>query len=103
MPSVWLLAGWTGVLFCLAFAAPLYVILAGDVVVSIFPWAWQLGGTWVDLRDVVFGALALGAILRWFRARDTVPTSIPYLWLWVTYGLLGSMAYLNAPGNQSYL
>jgi hypothetical protein len=103
MPSVWLLAGWAGALFCLAFAAPLYVILAGDVIVSIFPWVWQPGGTWVDLRDVVFAALALGLILRWIRAHDTVPRFIPYLWLWITYGLLGSMTYLTLPENQSYL
>jgi len=103
MPSVLLLAGWTGALFCLAFAAPLYVILAGDVIVSIFPWVWQPGGTWVDLRDVVFAALALGLILRWIRARDAVPRFIPHLWLWITYGLLGSMTYLTLPENQSYL
>jgi len=53
---------------------------------------------------MAFAALMLGLIVRrWSREHSAVPRVIPYLWLWVAYGLLGSLAYLNGPENQGNL
>src|SRR2546427_1755706 len=102
-PSLPLLAGCALLFLCLAFIAPPYVILASGIALSIFPFLeWQYGMQ-LDLRDVAFAALALAFLLRRARRRDATPRIIPYLGLWVTYGLLASLAYLNAPEGQTYL
>src|SRR5205809_439222 len=103
MPSIWLLVGWAGVFLCLALTAPPYVILAVNVTLSIFPWVWRPGGTLVDVQDVAFAALMLGLIVRPKREHKAVPSVIPYLWLWVTFGLLVSLGYVNGPETHGNL
>ena len=88
-------------ILCLALAAPLHVVLLVDLALAIFPLHWRLADVHVDLTDVTLVAVTLALLLR-PRARPGWPM-LRHRWLWFAYGVLLSLAYVNAPQNQEHL
>ncbi len=100
LPIAWLLL-LAPLIVGLAFRAPLYVLLIVDIALTTFlPGDWQVGGLKVDSTDMAYVAIAAALI----AGRARLPKfRIPYLGLWIAFGVLVSLAYLQAPGNQEYL
>lgn len=88
-------------ILCLAFVAPLYVVLLLDLGLAIFPLQWRVSDVHVDLTDMTLLAVTLALLLR-PRARPGWP-GLRHRWLWLAYGALLSVAYVNAPINQEHL
>lgn len=85
-----------------AFAPPIWLLCA-DLVLSVIDERWDLGGVWVDPTDLTLAALVLCLAVRPAVRQRLRRFPVPYLWLWVTLGVLASIAYLSAPQNQQYL
>ncbi len=93
----------SAVAFPLALTAPLYSLLLLDVLLVPFQGQTQIGGVLLDPSDVIFAALTFGILVRKRLTFQEIRKQVPFFGVWVTLGLLMSVAYLTADKYQQHL
>ncbi len=93
----------SAVAFPLALTAPLYSLLLLDVLLVPFQGQTQIGGVLLDPSDVIFAALTFGILVRKRLTFREVRKQVPFFGVWITLGLLMSVAYLTADKYQEHL
>lgn len=93
----------SAVAFPLALTAPLYSLLLLDVLLVPFQGQTQIGGVLLDPSDVIFAALTFGILVRKRLTFREIRKQVPFFGVWITLGLLMSVAYLTADKYQQHL
>jgi len=87
----------------LALVAPLHYLLLFDLLLAFLPGHTSVAGILMDPTDVILAVLLVALFLKSQGAFRMMARDTPLFWLWVLLGILMSITYLLAPGNQQHL